>query len=142
MLNTPNGQLSVTDDGTNYQCVSLFGHAVTYNLSWGPGQALGGVSIPVHDFTFAATLIAVSCRIEVQAGASTSVDVRIAADGSPLSGASSALSAPCNANGTAATRQALTATTTSIPALGAVGIVGAGSWGSTASGEIKITVAE
>lgn len=85
-------------------------------------------SIVIADLPRAITLSSVVCRPEVAVGSTATVQVWISPSGTAIGGGGSTnvSSGSCNANGTAATNQSLTLTTTAVPAGDSIGIITTG----------------
>lgn len=124
--------------GTDYLCASAAtgwaqvetsttcgAETQTASLGWSAGVNPTQTLI-VTDLPRAITLSSVVCRPEVAVGSTATVEVFIAASGTAIGSGTNVSSGSCNANGTAATNQSLTLTTTAVPAGDSIGIITTG----------------
>ena len=106
--------VALQSDGSNYNIVDTSGTTQTMSIGWiagvNPNNTLIGV-LPA-----AATIVSIVGNVEVATGSAATVSVNLAASGAACSAGTTVHSGSFNANGTAATNQTLTLTTTAIPA--------------------------
>lgn len=106
--------VALQSDGSNYNIVDTSGTTQTMSIGWiagvNPNNTLIGV-LPA-----AATIVSIVGNVEVATGSAATVSVNLAASGAACSAGTTVHSGSFNANGTAATNQTLTLTTTAVPA--------------------------
>lgn len=99
----------IRSDGTNY-IAAITGAALPYPISYVPGQNPNNAG--VFRANQAMLVVAAVGNVEAAVGATATVTINIAANGTACSGGTALISGSFNANGTAATDQALTLSTT------------------------------
>ena len=127
-----NIDVTVVDDGTNYKCTTLGTRGVTSALTYTPG--LNPNHLPIAGFKGSRQIVGIRCSPEVAAGGTATISVVKAASGTALSAGTVLHSGSCNANGTAATDQDLTVTTSTLAAGDRLGITTTGTTVWTSSG--------
>jgi hypothetical protein len=131
----PNTISAVTtsgSSGTGAINTNLGTAPVPLSISYSPG--INPNNIPIFRANASRTVTGIVCRPEVAAGGAATISVVKAASGTALSAGTVLHSGSFNANGTAATDQALTVTTSSLASGDTVGITTTGTTVWTSSG--------
>lgn len=128
----PGGVTTVAStDGAGHVTIPL-GPVVPLSITYAPG--INPNNLPIVNISTARTIVGIRCTPEVAAGGTATISVVKAASGTALSAGTVLHSGSCNANGTAATDQDLTLTSTTLAAGDRLGITTTGTTVWTSSG--------
>jgi hypothetical protein len=129
----PGGWACPSSDGANYQTsAGNYRTTIPVALTYPPG--INPNNMPMANISQARTITGIRCTPEVAAGGAATITVVKAASGVALSAGTALHSGTCNANGTAATDQDLTVTTSTLAAGDRLGITTTGTTIWTSSG--------
>lgn len=126
-----NGTFIVTTDGTGNISVPI-GQPTPLAITYAPG--INPNDLPIANISSPRVIVGIRCTPEVAAGGTATISIVKAASGTALSAGTVLHSGSCNANGTAATDQDLTLTTTTLAAGDRLGITTTGTTVWTSSG--------